>query len=87
MISITAKLLYVAAGAALLTMSMNALRRAEAARLNTPRAKPEPLQRWEGEGGAVPVATNKTAQQVRPHVSGDPEPGAGATGSPEETLP
>lgn len=26
----------------------------------------EPIQRWEGEGGAVPVASNRTAAQVSP---------------------
>jgi hypothetical protein len=83
----TLKLLYVAAGAALFTLGMSAWRRAEAARQNTPRAKPEALQRWEDEGGAVPVAANRTAQQVQPHVSGDPEPGAPARGTPEDTLP
>lgn len=83
----TIKLLYVAAGAALLTMGMNAWRRAEAGRLNTPKAKPEPLQRWEGEGGAVPVAANRTAQQVEPHVSGDPAFGTSARGMPDDTLP
>lgn len=83
----TIKLLYVAAGAALVTMGMNAWRRAEAGRHNLPQAKPEPLQRWEGEGGAVPVAANKTAQQVEPHVSGDPVPGASPRGMPDDTLP
>lgn len=84
----TMKLLYLAAGAAVLTsVGMNAWRRAEAARNDTPKAKPEPLQRWEGEGGAVPVAANKTAQQVEPHVSGDPKPDASARGRPDDTLP
>jgi hypothetical protein len=29
-------------------------------------AKPEPVQTWEGEGGAVPLRTGRTAQQVTP---------------------
>ena len=33
------------------------------------RAKPEPLQTWEGEGGAVPLRTGRTAQQVTPTTS------------------
>jgi hypothetical protein len=37
--------------------------------------KPEPLQTWEGEGGAVPLRTGRTAQQVTPS-SGSDLPGA-----------
>jgi hypothetical protein len=29
-------------------------------------AKPEPVQTWEGEGGAVPMTSGRTAQQVSP---------------------
>lgn len=28
--------------------------------------KPEPIQNWEAEGGAVPVAPNRTAAQTTP---------------------
>jgi hypothetical protein len=31
-------------------------------------ANPEPLQTWEGEGGAVPVGGGRTAAQVEPEV-------------------
>jgi len=31
-----------------------------------PRAEPEHLQTWEGEGGGVPVDDSRTAAQVRP---------------------
>jgi hypothetical protein len=33
------------------------------------RAKPEPLQTWEDEGGAVPLRTGGTAAQVTPSAS------------------
>ncbi|MCL4182952.1 MAG: hypothetical protein KJ011_05835 [Burkholderiaceae bacterium] len=31
-----------------------------------PRAAPEHIQTWEGEGGGVPVGTHRTAAQVEP---------------------
>jgi len=34
-------------------------------------AKPEPLQTWEGEGGAVPLRSGRTAQQVTPSAAND----------------
>lgn len=34
-------------------------------------AKPEPVQTWEGEGGAVPLRTGRTAQQVTPSNATD----------------
>lgn len=70
----TVKLLVAGAAGALLAMGLRAMQRAEATRIEKmPAAKPEPLQRWEGEGGAVPVSAHQTAQQVEPHVSGAPE--------------
>lgn len=45
--------------------------------LDTPAARPEPLNRWEGEGGGVPVGGSRIAAQVR---SDDLlSPGAGNT--------
>jgi hypothetical protein len=29
--------------------------------------QPDPIERWEVEGGAVPVAPNRTAAQTAPH--------------------
>lgn len=31
-----------------------------------PARKPEPIEAWEGEGGAVPVGPNRTAAAVTP---------------------
>ena len=45
--------------------------------------KPEPLQTWEGEGGAVPLRTGRTAQQVTPS-SADLSLGASDAGGPTE---
>ena len=33
------------------------------------QSKPEPLQTWEDEGGAVPLRTGRTAQQVTPSAT------------------
>jgi hypothetical protein len=33
------------------------------------QSKPEPLQTWEDEGGAVPLRSGRTAQQVTPSAS------------------
>ena len=38
----------------------------EPARVARREAKHEPKERWEGEGGAVPVARNRIAAQVTP---------------------
>jgi len=52
--------------------SLTTHRQREGAR-RRPAAQPEPLQTWEGEGGAVPVRPNKTAQQVTPDEGAIPE--------------
>jgi len=31
--------------------------------------QPDPIQTWEAEGGAVPVAPNRTAAQVEPSAA------------------
>jgi len=59
-------LIWIAALAGLLAgASLSTHRRRERERRLSP-AKPEPLQTWEGEGGAVPLRTGRTAQQVTP---------------------
>ncbi|MED5618998.1 hypothetical protein [Ideonella sp. BN130291] len=61
-------------------ISLSTHRRREAER-RTLRVKPEPLQTWEGEGGAVPLRTGRTAQQVTPSSAqaqaGEPFSGQG----------
>ena len=43
--------------------------------LNRRTARPsDSLQSWESEGGAVPVASNRTAAQVEPHEVPDTKP-------------
>ena len=62
----TRGLVWIAGIAGLLAgASLSTHRRREADR-SALRAKPEPLQTWEGEGGAVPLRTGRTAQQVTP---------------------
>lgn len=46
-------------------MSLATHRRLERQR-RTAAAPPQPLQTWEGEGGAVPLRSGRTAQQVTP---------------------
>ena len=59
-------LIWIAALAGLLAgASLATHRRRERERRLSP-AKPEPLQTWEGEGGAVPLRTGRMAQQVTP---------------------
>jgi hypothetical protein len=51
----------------LIALGWRGLARAQADRRSTrPRAEPEHLQTWEGEGGGVPVGEHRTAAQVRP---------------------
>ena len=59
--------LFMIAGAAglLAGFSLSQHRQRERQRVAS-RAKPEPVQTWEGEGGAVPLHTGRTAQQVWP---------------------
>lgn len=65
----TRGLVWVAGIAGLLAgASLSSHRRRERERVAS-RAKPEPLQTWEGEGGAVPLRTGRTAQQVTPSSS------------------
>lgn len=42
------------------------LMHARRARHATPARKPEAIENWEGEGGAVPLGTNRTAAAVTP---------------------
>jgi hypothetical protein len=64
--SATSKLVWASAIAGLLAgITLTAHRRREGQR-RTLRVKPEPLQTWEGEGGAVPLRTGTTAPQVTP---------------------
>ena len=52
---------------ALLGLSWRCLAQVRAERRTArPRAEPEHLQTWEGEGGGVPVDDSRTAAQVRP---------------------
>lgn len=52
---------------ALLGLGWRCVAQVQAERRSTrPRAEPEHLQTWEGEGGGVPVADNRTAAQVQP---------------------
>jgi hypothetical protein len=53
--------------AALLGLAWRNVQQVHRQRLHKrPHAEPEHIQTWEGEGGGVPVATNRTAAQVRP---------------------
>jgi hypothetical protein len=65
---LTSRKLFVAA--ALVTAAVSwlaALGRARLRRLDTQsRSKPEPLQTWEGEGGAIPTPEGRTVAQVPP---------------------
>lgn len=76
----TRSLVWIAGLAGLLAgASLAHHRRHERDRRASP-AKPEPLQTWEGEGGAVPLRTGRTAQQVTPSTStGSDLPAAAAS--------
>jgi hypothetical protein len=51
----------------LVGMAWRGVSRVQSDRRSTrPRAEPEHLQTWEGEGGGVPVDRHRTAAQVRP---------------------
>ena len=43
----------------------------------TPAARPEPINRWEGEGGGVPVGGSRIAAQVRTDDLLSPGPDGG----------
>jgi hypothetical protein len=59
--------------AALAFTGLNALRKKHHERLaNTPKAKPEALQTWEGEGGGLP--NGGPSQTVSPVVSDSANP-------------
>lgn len=60
----TRSMLWLAAGAAAIAAGMAVSRKAHTRRMQ--RVRSEPLTRWENEGGAVPVAENRTAAQVSP---------------------
>lgn len=62
-------LVFLAAAAGVLAgISLATHRRREGERRMV-QAKPEPLQTWEDEGGAVPLRTGRTAQQVTPSAT------------------
>ena len=61
----TRSMFWLAAGAAAVCAGMAMSRNARARRLRS-RSRPEPLNRWENEGGAVPVDETRTAAQVSP---------------------
>ena len=62
--------------------SLSAHRRRERERCAS-QGKPEPLQTWEGEGGAVPLRTGRTAQQVTPTTSQMPVSSVEQPGGPD----
>jgi hypothetical protein len=62
-------LVLVAAVAGVLAgISLATHRRRERDRLAV-RSQPQPLQTWEDEGGAVPLRSGRTAQQVTPSAN------------------
>jgi hypothetical protein len=62
-------LVLVAAVAGVLAgISLATNRRRERDRLAV-RSQPQPLQTWEDEGGAVPLRSGRTAQQVTPSAN------------------
>lgn len=62
-------LVFLAAAAGVLAgISLATHRRREGER-RAVQAQPEPLQTWEDEGGAVPLRTGRTAQQVTPSAT------------------
>ena len=75
--SATRSLLWIAGLAGLLAGASLATHRRHERDRRSLTAKPEPLQTWEGEGGAVPLRTGRTAQQVSPARAGGSDlPGA-----------
>lgn len=75
--SSTRTLVWIAGLAGLLAaMSLSAHRRREAQR-RALRTKPEFVRTWEEEGGAVPLRSGRTAQQVTP-TTAQPAPGPSA---------
>ena len=67
------KLMLAAALAALGAGWLASWRRARARRLQArPRAKPDHLQTWEGEGGGVPGTGGQKAAAVTPDDAGQP---------------
>lgn len=82
--SVTRSLVWVAGFAGLLAgASLASHRRVERDR-RALAGKPEPLQTWEGEGGAVPLRTGRTAQQITPSSASDLPAAAGElAGGPE----
>ncbi len=49
--------------------TLQQLMHARRARHAIPARKPADIESWEGEGGAVPVGTNRTAAAVTPGAS------------------
>lgn len=67
--SATRSLVWIAGLAGLLAGASLATHRRNERERRALRGQSEPLQTWEGEGGAVPVGTGRTAQQVTPSSS------------------
>jgi hypothetical protein len=89
---VTRSLVWIAGLAGLLAGASLATHRRHERERRASSAKPEPLQTWEGEGGAVPLRTGRTAQQVTPSSAtashagpaANDLPGAEASSSPQE---
>jgi len=81
--TMTRSLVWVAGMAGLLAGASLAVHRRNERDRRALEAKPEPVQTWEGEGGAVPMRTGRTAQQVTPSAASD-LPGAASAVSHEE---
>jgi hypothetical protein len=62
----TRSLVWIAGLAGVLAGASLAMHRRNERERRVSPAKPEPVQTWEGEGGAVPLRTGRTAQQVTP---------------------
>jgi len=66
----TRSLVWIAGLAGVLAGASLAMHRRNERERRASPAKPEPVQTWEGEGGAVPLRTGRTAQQVTPSSAG-----------------
>lgn len=65
--SLTRQVVALAALGALLGAAWRCVAAVQDERRSTrPKAEPEHLQTWEGEGGGVPLDEHRTAAQVRP---------------------
>lgn len=76
----TRSLVWIAGLAGVLAGASLAMHRRNERERRASPAKPEPVQTWEGEGGAVPLRTGRTAQQVTPSSAG----ASAASAEPQE---